>query len=477
MSELPAKNRNLVLAATSIGAIMTPLLGTMIILAMPLIGTEFSVSARDLGWLSTAFILANAICLVPASWFVDKIGYKKSYIIGTAVVAVACFLSVFAPNYGALIALRVITGAGISLVMITSIAILTRIFPKTKRGFVIGINTTMVYVGLTLGPFLGGVLTDAFGWQSLFLLAAPLVAISGIFILIFLKTEFTEPVAKFDKLGTLLYAAATFCLMYGISTITDKGSLILAAVGLALFIVFIIYELRRENPILHIGLFTKNKRFARSSYAALLNYASSYAVVYMLSLYLQSIGQLSATEAGLIMLFQSLIQVIFTPVTGKLADKIDPKYLATAGMALTIAGLVLLSGIGLSGADARGYIMVIQVLIGLGVALFSAPNTTTIMNSVPKQEYSTASGIIAVVRQYGMLISMGICMAAISVFVGSTELLNEAMYADFAFALKVSMLICAGLAAIGLLFSWFRGKAPADVSGEEQGQKPAERES
>ena len=477
MSELPPKNRNLVLGATSIGAIMSPLLGMMIILAMPVISSEFSVSARDIGWLSTAFILANVICLVPASQFVDRIGYKKSYIIGTAIVALACLLSIFAPNFGVLITLRVITGAGISLVMITSIAILTRIFPKTKRGFVIGINTAMVYLGLTLGPVLGGLLTDAFGWRSLFILCTPLLCLSGIFIFFFLKTEFTEPVPKFDKLGTFLYAAATFCLMYGISTITDNGSLILAAIGLALFVAFIICELKREYPVLHISLFTKNRRFARSSYAALFNYASSYAVVYMLSLYLQSVGQLTATEAGLILLFQSLIQVIFTPIIGKLADKIDPKYLATAGMALTIAGLVLLSGIGLSGADARGYIMVVQVLIGLGAALFSAPNTTTIMNSVPKQEYSAASGIISVVRQYGMLISMGICMAVISIFVGGTEVLSASMYADFAFAIKVSMLICAGLCAIGLLFSWFRGKAPADVSGEEQGQKPMERES
>ncbi|HJJ39575.1 MAG TPA: MFS transporter, partial [Methanocorpusculum sp.] len=215
--------------------------------------------------------------------------------------------------------------------------------------------------------------------------------------------------------------------------------------------------------------FLKNTRFARSSYAALLNYAASYAVVYMLSLYLQSIGQLSATEAGFIMLFQSLVQVIFTPIAGKLADKIDPKYLATAGMILSVGGLVLLSGIGLSGAEARGYITVIQILIGLGMALFSAPNTATIMSSVPKSEYSTASGIISVVRQYGMLISMAICMAAISLIVGSSELLNEAMYADFAHALKVSMLICTGLGVVGAILSWFRGPVPKidEIDGEE----------
>lgn len=468
MSEHSAGNRNLVLAATSLGVIMNPLLGTMIILAMPLIGLEFTVSARDLGWLSTAFILSNAIFLVPASWVVDKNGYKKSYIIGTLIVALSCLFSIFSPTYGVLILFRVTAGLGMAFVMITSLAILTRIFPKNKRGFIIGINTTMVYVGLTLGPFLGGILTDAFGWKSLYILIAPLIALSGLLIFFFLKTEFTIPVEKFDTLGAFLYAAATFCLMYGLSTITDDWSILLAAVGLALFIFFIWYEIKKEHPILHIKLFLKNKRFARSSYAALLNYAASYAVVYMLSLYLQSIGQLTATEAGVIMLFQSLVQVIVTPIAGKLADKIDPKYLATAGMILSVAGLVLLSGIGLSGAESRGYITLIQILIGLGMALFSAPNSATIMSSVPRSEYSTASGIISVVRQYGMLISMAICMAAISLIVGSSELLNESMYADFAYALKVSMLICAGLGVLGAILSWFRGSVPKLDESEEK---------
>ncbi|HJJ35766.1 MAG TPA: MFS transporter [Methanocorpusculum sp.] len=460
MTELSRARRNLVLLVTSIGAIVNPLLGTMIILAMPLIGTEFQVSAHDLGWLSTAFILANAIALVPAAWFVDKIGYKKAYFIGSIIVGISCILAMFAPSFSALIFLRVTAGLGISLVMITSIAILTRIFPKNKRGFVIGINTTMVYLGLTLGPFLGGILVDNFGWESTFLVIAPFIILSGILVLISLNTEFTVPVARFDLRGAVLYAGAIFCLMYGLSTITDGLSAILAAVGLVLLVIFIWYELRQKHPVLHISLFIKNKRFARSSYAALLNYAASYAVIYMLSLYLQSVGALTASQAGLILLVQTLVQMICSPIAGKLSDKIDTKYLATIGMILTIVGLVLLSNIGLDGATNRGYLLIIQIFMGLGVALFSAPNTATIMSSVGKKEYSMASSTTALVRQFGMLISMAICMSAISIFVGSSELLNESMYGDFAVALQVSMLICAGLAVIGAIFSWFRGPAP-----------------
>ena len=289
MTDITIKQQYLILLATSLGVLMNPLLASMLILALPNIGADFLVSARDLGWMSTAYILANAVCLVPGAWFVDKIGYKKSFIAGTIIVAVTCLLSVFASSYVSLLTWRVLSGVGVSLLMITSLAILTRIFPKEKRGFVIGINTTMVYVGLTLGPFLGGILTETLGWHSIFLIMAPVVLLSGIMLALCMKTEFTLPVKKFDGIGALLYAVSMLALMYGLSTITDTGSIFLAGFGLILFAVFVWYEQRRENPILHIRLFFENKRFARSSYAALLNYAAVYAVTYMVSLYLQSI--------------------------------------------------------------------------------------------------------------------------------------------------------------------------------------------
>ena len=156
----------------------------------------------------------------------------------------------------------------------------------------------MVYIGGTVGPALGGTLTELFGWRSPFLLIIPLVLLSGILLSLFMKTEFTVPVRKFDGIGAVLYALAMFALVFGITTITDSGSLLIAGIGLLLFFVFIWYEMRKENPLLRVRLFAENKRFARSSYAALLNYAAIYAVTYMVSLYLQSVGQLSAAETG-----------------------------------------------------------------------------------------------------------------------------------------------------------------------------------
>lgn len=456
------RERRMILFATSMGSFLNPMIATMVILALPAIGLEFGVSARDLGWMSTAFILATAILLVPASRLVDRIGYKKSYIIGGLIVSVSCFFSIFAPDYATLILLRIVAGVGSAFVMITGLAILTRVYPANKRGMVIGVNTAMVYVGASLGPIIGGFLTEYAGWRSLFLLMIPLLLISALLMVVFLRQEFKNPWKSFDIKGTILYAAAIFCTMYGLSTITDPGSPFLALAGAGLIVIFMVYERKVAEPVLHVDLFFKNKRFARSSYTALLNYGCTYGSVYMVSLYLQSVGALSAVEAGFIIFFQPLLQAVMTPIAGKLSDRFDPRYLVTFGMALSAIGVILLAGLGLT--SAVSYIAVTQVFIGLGSALFSAPNTNAIMSAVPQKEYSSASSIVAVMRQLGMILSMAVCMAAISIFVGGLDMLGPDMYPEFVQALQISMIVCSGLAVIGILFSWFRGNAPAEAS-------------
>jgi len=465
MTEMNKHERRMILFAASMGTFLNPMITTMVLLALPAIGLEFIVSARDLGWMSTAFILSTAICLVPGAGVVDRIGYKKSFIIGEVIIAVSCLISVFAPNYTILLLLRILAGVGSALVMITSLAIITRVFPANKRGMAIGINLATVYVGLSLGPVVGGLLTEIAGWRSLFLVTIPVIFISGIAMLAFMKQEFTNPAKSFDIKGTILYAIAIFCTMFGLSTITDTWSPIFAVSGVLLFIIFIWYERRIEEPVLHVNLFFKNKRFARSSYAALLNYGCTYGSVYMVSLYLQSIGALSALEAGLIIFFQPVIQTVMTPIAGKLSDHFDSRYLATLGMTLSAIGVLLLAGLGLSANVS--YIAITQVFIGLGSALFSSPNTNAMMSSVSQKEYSTASSIIAVMRQFGMILSMAVCMAAISIFVGGLDMLGPEIYPEFVQALQVSMIICAGLAAIGIIFSWFRGTVPGN-----QNKKP-----
>lgn len=458
MAVMDFRTRRLILFATSIGSFLSPLIGSMIILAMPVIGTAFAVSARDLGWLSTIFILANAIFLVPAARLSDMFGYKRMYLLGAGIVAVSCGFSVFAPTYLILLVLRVAAALGTSFLMINGLAILARVYPAMERGMAFGVNTAMVYIGASAGPVLGGFLIGAFGWHSVFLVMVPLAVVAAVPMWRFFREEITFLSGKpFDIRGTVLYAAAMLCTMYGLSTLPDVFSLLLTAAGVLLMAVFVRYELRLPFPVLNVKLFFSNRRFARSSYAALLNYGCTYGSVFFVSLYLQSVGQLTAGHAGLIIFFQPLIQAIMTPIAGRLSDRVDARYIVTAGMLFSATGVLLLTGLDLS-ADLH-YISIIQVFIGLGSALFAAPNTNAIMASVSEAEYSTASGMVAVMRQSGMIISMAVCMSAISIYVGGTDLLGPEMYPEFLTAMRVSMLVCAGFAFVGVLFSWFRGEA------------------
>ncbi len=450
--------RHIILFATSIGSFLNPFIGSMIVLAMPQVGLEFAVSARDLGWLTLIFLLANAIFLVPASRLADILGYRRSYLLGALIVAVSCALSVFTPTYPLLLFLRVCAAVGTSFLLITGLAILSRVYPAKERGGAFGINTAMVYIGASAGPIIGGFLTGAFGWRSVFLVMVPLAFFAAVPLWKYYRDDVpASSSGPFDIRGTILYATAMFCIMYGLSTLPDTASLALALIGGILMALFIRYELGQTNPVLHVRLFFTNRRFARSSYAALLNYACTYGSIFFVSLYLQSIGHLTAEQAGLIVFFQPLIQAFMTPIAGKLSDKIDPRYIVTLGMVLSAVGVLLLAGLTMQ--TELHYIAVTQICIGLGTSLFSAPNTNAIMGSVSQKEYSTASGTVAVMRQSGMILSMAVCMAAISIFVGSTDMLGPAMYDRFLQALQISMIICAALAGIGAIFSWFRGSA------------------
>lgn len=262
--------------------------------------------------------------------------------------------------------------------MVTGLAILSRVYPPRGRGTAFGVHAAMVYVGASAGPVLGGVLTDVFGWR-------------------FFRDEIRgRSEGRFDVVGTVLYATGMFCTMYGLSTLPDLGSAGLTVAGLGVMVMFVWYELRVFSPVLRVRLFFTNRRFARSAYAALLNYGCTAGSVFFVSLYLQSIGQLSPVHAGMVIFFQPLIQAVMTPVAGRVSDRVDPRYIVTGGMLLSMVGVLLLAGLGLE-LDLQ-YIMVAQVCIGLGSALFVVPNTNAIMGSVQVSEFSAAAGIVAVMR-------------------------------------------------------------------------------
>ncbi|HDD36657.1 MAG TPA: MFS transporter [Archaeoglobus veneficus] len=334
--------KSIALLVTVVASFITPFMGSATNIALPSIGREFKVDAITIGWIATSYLLAAGIFSVPFGRIADIKGRKKVFVIGLLVYSIGSFLSAIAPSADLLIGFRVIQGIGGAMIFATAVAILTSVFPPSERGKAIGINTGAVYTGLSLGPFLGGYLTQNFGWRSVFFINVPLGIIALTLALWKLKGEWAEARGeRFDFKGSAIYSLMLLFTIYGL---TELATSFLIA-GLILLFAFIAYESKVKHPVLEIRLFRSNLTFSLSNLAALLNYSATFAVGFILSLYLQYIKGFDPQNAGIILISQPVIMAIFAPFAGWLSDRIEPRVVASAGMAVTALSLFVFAGI------------------------------------------------------------------------------------------------------------------------------------
>lgn len=449
-------NRNVALIVATLSSFFTPFMASSINIALPTIAAEFSMNAVLLSWIATSYLMAAAMFLVPFGKIADIYGRKKIFAYGMVIYTIASLLSALSQNSTQLLTTRVLQGVGGSMLFGTAIAILTSVFPPSERGKVLGINVAAVYSGLSLGPFLGGLLTQQFGWRSIFLINFFL----GLFVIIIvcwkLKAEWAEAKGeKFDLIGSLIYCVMLVALMYGFSLLPKRSGGALILVGLVGIGAFIAWELRVADPVLNIRLFRHNKVLAFSNLAALINYSATAAVAFLLSLYLQYIKGRRPQAAGLILVSQPIIMAIFSPLAGRLSDKIEPRLVASTGMALTVVGLAWL--IFLTENTPIAWLIANLVLLGLGFALFSSPNTNAVMSSVDKKFYGVVSATLATMRLLGQMFSMGIAMLIFAVIIGKVQITPD-KYEAFLRSCQIAFAIFAMFCLAGIFASLARGK-------------------
>jgi EmrB/QacA subfamily drug resistance transporter len=443
-----------ILIATSVAAFLSAFMGSSLNIALPAISAEFAMNAILLSWTPTAFTLAAAMLLVPLGRLADIHGRKRVFILGLLVSALSYLLAVIVRSGEALIGVRVVQGAGAAMLFATSTAILTSSFPPGQRGRALGINVASVYIGLSIGPFIGGVLTQNFGWRSIFLLGTALAAVAAL-LAWRIEGEWAEARGEpFDLAGALIYGAAVALGMYGLSRLPgfDGAALMLAgAAGLAGFVA---WERRAAKPLLNVDLFRYNRVFALSSLAALINYAATTAVGFLLSLYLQYVRGLSPQGAGLVLAAQPIMQALFSPAAGRLSDRIESRIVASAGMAMTAAGLLLLIFVG--PATPLWYIIGSLLLLGFGFALFSSPNTNAVMSSVTRRDYGVASATLGTMRLLGQMASLGVAMLLFALFIGPVQITPE-VYPAFLAAMRTAFILFSALCVAGVFASLARG--------------------
>ncbi|MEO0124413.1 MAG: MFS transporter [candidate division WOR-3 bacterium] len=454
--------RNIILFVTTIGSFLTPFMGSSLNVALPAIGKEFNMNALLLSWVPTSYLLAAAMSLVPIGRIADMIGRQRVFLLGVTIFAIFSLFGGIVNDTSLFLILRILQGTGGAMIFGTSVAILTGAFPLQQRGRVLGINVAGVYLGLSLGPFIGGFLTQNLGWRSIFFSNSFLGFLMLIFIIIFLKTEKQKSIFKdFDYLGILIYSPMLFFLMYGFSLLPKTSGAILIIIGVIFIILFIKWESKTVNPLLNIKLFKINPSFFFSNLAALINYGATNAVSFLLSLYLQYLKGFSPQSAGLILIAQPVTMTILSPLAGRLSDRVQPRIIASIGMGLTSLGLFFLSFI--NTGTAVNFITVYLIVLGLGFALFSSPNTNAVMSSITKEYYGIASSTLATMRLLGQMSSMGVVMLVFSLTMGRIKITPD-VYPLFLNALKISFYIFTGLCIIGIFASLKRGRIDRDIS-------------
>jgi EmrB/QacA subfamily drug resistance transporter len=444
------------LIITTLSSFLNPFMFSSINVALPSIEKEFAMDAILLSWVLTSYILASAVCLVPFGRMADIFGRKKLFTYGIIFFSASSLLCALSFSAWMLILSRILQGIGGALIYATSMAILTSVFPPQERGKALGINAAAVYLGLSVGPFLGGLLTQHLNWRSIFLASIPLGLIVLFLIPWKLKGEWAEAKGeRFDLTGSMIYGLSLIAVMYGISLLPEKKSLFLVFAGVFGVWVFLRWEMKTKNPVFDLKLFRGNKVFAFSNLAALINYGATFAVTFLLSLFLQYIKALSPQAAGAILVAQPVVQVVFSPVAGRLSDRIEPRVVASFGMAVTTLGLLLFT---LLGPDSSlHFILINLILLGFGFALFSSPNTNAVMSSVEKRFYGLASGSLGTMRLLGMMISMGISTMVFAIFIGRVQISME-YYPPFVKSLRIAFILFSALCFGGTFASMVRGK-------------------
>jgi EmrB/QacA subfamily drug resistance transporter len=402
---------------------------------LPVIGQKFNRPITTVEWIITIYLLVLSGLLLSFGRLGDMRGHKMVYMTGFFIFIASSMICGLSTSVTMLILFRAIQATGAAMISSNSPAILTKSFPASQRGQALGLQATMTYLGLTVGPSLGGWLTNQFTWRSVFYINVPVGALAVYFSWRFIRADREHTQERFDLAGAGAFIIGLVMFLFALNQGPVWGwtSLPILALGvLSLFILalFVYIEAHSPNPMLDLNLF-HNKVFSLSTVSAILNYICVYTILFLMPFYLINGRNLSSGQAGLLLTAQPIIMAIVAPISGTLSDRIGARLPGMFGMAMLAAGLFLLSRLG----PGSSYLEIIFALAvsGLGTGTFISPNNSALMGSAPKNRQGIAAGTLATARNFGMALGVGLAGAIYStVLTRQTALGNpQALFAAF----------------------------------------------
>ncbi len=452
-----------ILVAVGVGTFMSALDSSVVNTVLPVINRSLHSNVSTIEWVVVIYMLVISGLLLSFGRLGDLRGHKRLYVSGFVVFILASALCGLAPTARALIGFRVLQGVGAAMLFANSPAILTRNFPSTRRGEVLGLQASMTYLGLMIGPSLGGWLTDQFGWRIVFYMNVPVGLLALGLSQHFIPSERAgENNRRFDVAGAIAWMCGLGALLLALNEGHAYGwtslpiLFLFAAAGL-LLAEFLLIERRVEHPMLDLKLFER-RPFRAATLSAGLNYICVYSVVFLMPFYLIQGRGFSPARAGLLLTLPSLLRAVASPFSGALSDRIGTRPPSMLGMAILAFGLYLLSRLG--GQSSVSEMAAGLAVAGLGAGLFVSPNTSALMGAAPRHQQGIAAGVMATARNVGMALGVGVAGAFLTTIAAHGPGSNPA--AALFRAVNAGFLAALGVAALGVIASAAGGSRGAE---------------
>lgn len=445
-----------ILVITMVAGFMAPFMSNALSLAITSISSDFSCGATTSTWVINIYTLCTAAFSLPFGHLADRFGRKPFLFAGTALFAAFSLMSMFAPNVYVLIVARAGMSISASAFLAATIPTMLTYFPASQRGRTLGTAVVATYLGIALGPSLGGWITAFAGWRYIFLAGVVCGAVSCGLAVRHVEDDRISQHGSIDRFGMVCFSVALALMMLGLS---EFGSHLWARIalgaGMAALIVFVIHETHVESPVVQVRLFAKSRAYGLSNLASLLSFGASFCVIYTMALYLENVRGMDSSLAGLLLMSIPTMQVLFSRYAGKLSDRVPAQRIATCGALVSTASFIVLVA---APPDAPLWVLLIgMVLSGLGNAFFSTPNNNAILSCVDHSHYSEANSTISTMRGVGQSLSIAMVSLVFSFTIGNTVIthtdpaqLVASMHLIFSIALGVSVLAVLASLASGL---------------------------
>ncbi len=427
-------------------------------IALPSIAEELSMNAVQIGWVSLVFGLASAVLILPMGRLADIFGRKKIFAMGMLINVAGMIGSASSISWLMLISFQIVAGIGSSMFMATAFALLSSAYAPAERGGALGLVVAAVYLGQSIGPTIGGLLTHNFDWR--FIVLPTVIFQSLAFVVLYTKVKgewLGAKGEKFDVTGSALFAVMLFCLLYGFSSINTQTGIWIIVAGICLMALFIYWEMKADSPMLNLRLLIHNRFFSFSGLTILLFYIVSISIPFIMSLYLQYILGFNPQVAGFILLIQPAFMAIFSPIAGILSNRVQTRILVSIGLFIVLLGVIFIFA-AISNSWLPGIIIGL-ILAGFGYAFFASPNTNAIISSVDKKDYGVASAFESTMRTVGITFGMSILILLFSINLGAAKITPE-YYEPFLESVKMAFIIFMIFCILSICTSATRGKMP-----------------